>query len=83
MQLNLKAPVLALASGEILALDDIEGVSIKARVGTLWITQEGAYEDVVLGPGEHFVVKRPGRTVIQAVEPAWISIREQTEVTYH
>jgi hypothetical protein len=77
MELRLKTPVVALQAGEVLTLDDVEGASIKARCGTLWITQEGDLEDVVLREGEHFVVRHPGRTLVQAFDPAWVSIREE------
>ena len=83
MELNLKRPVVALAAGDVLALDDIEGASIKVRCGTLWITQEGDPQDVVLQAGERFVVRRAGRTLIQAFDPAWVSIREAANVQYH
>jgi hypothetical protein len=83
MELALNAPVFALESGEVLALDNVEGARIKARCGTLWITQEGDPEDVVLRAGEHFVVRLPGRTVIQAVDAAWVSIRETGALNFH
>ena len=83
MELNLKSPVVALAAGEVLALDNIEGSSIKARCGTLWITQEGDYTDVVLNAGERFIVRNPGRTVVQAFDAAWVSIREVANVHYN
>ncbi len=76
MNLNLKTPVVALKEGEVLALDDAAGTSIKARCGSVWITEEGETKDFVIGPGESRVVKRPGRTLVQALKPSWISIRE-------
>jgi hypothetical protein len=82
MRLNLKTPVVALDAGQVLSLDDAEGKSILARSGTVWITEEGGHKDHVVGPGDSLVIARPGRTVVQALRPAWISIenRGQTSV---
>ena len=38
MHLDLESPVLALEPGEVITLDDARGVTIKARLGTLWVT---------------------------------------------
>jgi hypothetical protein len=74
MQLQMKSPVVALAAGEVLTLDDAEGTRIVSRSGTVWITEEGSRKDHIVGPGDAIVIARPGRTVVQALHPAWISI---------
>ena len=74
MQLDIKAPVLALAAGQVLTLDDAEGLRILSRAGTVWITEEGSRKDHIVGPGDTLVLARPGRTVVQALDSAWISI---------
>ncbi|QJR14068.1 DUF2917 domain-containing protein [Usitatibacter palustris] len=76
MELHLKAPLIALAPGEVIALDDVAGATIKPTRGTVWITEEGDTADFVLRPGERRVVQNEGRTVVQAIDCAWISIRE-------
>jgi uncharacterized protein with PhoU and TrkA domain len=76
MQLNVKAPVLALAAGQILTLDDAEGLRILARSGTVWVTEEGSPDDHIVGPGDTLIVAHPGRTLVQAIDPAWISLAE-------
>jgi hypothetical protein len=76
MQLNVKAPVLALAAGQILTLDDAEGLRILARSGTVWVTEEGNPDDHIVGPGDTLIVAHPGRTLVQAIDPAWISLAE-------
>lgn len=76
MQITLTSPLLALAAGQLLALDDVAGACIRPRRGTVWITEEGRLEDAVVRPGEAHCVERQGRTLIQAFDPAWISIRE-------
>jgi len=76
MQLNMNAPVLALEAGQVLSLDDAKGMRIRARLGTVWITQEGSRKDHIVGPGDSLVVARAGRTVVQALQAAWISIAD-------
>jgi hypothetical protein len=74
MQLNLRSPELTLQAGQVLTLDDAQGVRILSRSGTVWITQEGSPKDQIVGPGDAIVVARNGRTVVQALKTAWISI---------
>ena len=76
MDLYLEAPAFTLEMGEVLSLDDAEGVRIQARTGTVWVTEEDDVEDHIIGPGDDLVIAKPGRTVVQALAPASISIRE-------
>jgi hypothetical protein len=76
MEFNLKAPVIALNAGQVLTLDDAAGTRILSRCGTVWITEEDDARDHIVGPGDALIVARGGRTVIQALQPAWISLRE-------
>lgn len=76
MQLNVKAPLLALDAGQVLTLDDAEGLRILARRRTVWVTEEGNPDDHIVSPGETLIVARPGRTLIQALDCAWISLAE-------
>jgi hypothetical protein len=74
MQVNLRSPELALETGQVLTLDDARGVRILSRTGIVWVTQEGSTKDHIVGPGDAIVVARNGRTVVQALRSAWISI---------
>jgi hypothetical protein len=76
MELNIKAPVIALKAGQVLTLDDAAGTRILSRSGTVWITEEDDGNDHIVGPGDALIVARGGRTVIQALQPAWISLAE-------
>jgi len=76
MELLVKAPVLDLQEGQVVTLVDAEGTAIAARRGVLWITEEGDRDDHVVHEGEAFVVAHAGRTVVQALGPARIAIRE-------
>ena len=76
MQLQLARPVIALEAGEVVSLDDAQGTRILARTGTVWVTEEGETRDHVVDAGDTLIVARPGRTVLQALEPAWISLAD-------
>lgn len=75
MELNIKRPVLSLEAGQVVTLDDAAGHLITARSGTVWITEEGSRKDYIVGPGEGRVVGNDGRTVVQALQSAWVSIQ--------
>ena len=76
MQLNLSSSRVALESGQVLTLDDAEGVHIRPRAAKVWVTEEGDCSDFVVSPGEDFVVQRTGRTVVQAIDSTWVDLEE-------
>ena len=75
MQLETNAPLLILQAGEVVALNDAAGTRVQARCGTVWVTEENDPNDHIVGPGDSFVLARGGRTVIQALQSAWISLQ--------
>lgn len=77
MNLALEAPVLSLGAGQLVTLDDACGTRISSRSGTVWITEEGEPRDFVVGPGDAFLVTRPGRTLVQAMDAALVSLRDE------
>ena len=52
-----------------------DGTRISARLGALWVTCEDSRKDVILAPGESVVVTRGGRTVVQALQPAFMTLQ--------
>ena len=74
MQLDLASPLFALEPGQVVSLDDARGTCIRARCGAVWVTEEGSAKDHIVSPGKSHVVTRAGRTVVQALEPAWIAL---------
>jgi hypothetical protein len=42
----------------------------------VWVTEEGDLEDHIVDAGDVLIVAHPGRTVVQALAPAWISLGE-------
>ncbi len=76
MNIQLRTPLLALEPGQVVTLDDAQGTRIVARSGTVWVTEEGEARDHIVAPGDALVVARPGRTVVQALQAAWISLAD-------
>lgn len=74
MQLELASPLFALEPGQVVSLDDARGTCIRARYGAVWVTEEGSDKDHIVPAGNSHVVSRAGRTVVQALEPAWIAL---------
>jgi len=55
-----------LATRETVTLPDAAGAVLRLRRGTVWITQEGDPQDVVLRDGDTWAVERDGLTVVEA-----------------
>ena len=58
--------VVSLAAREAITLPDVRGATLRVTQGTLWLTQEGDPNDVVLRTGDNFVVEADGDTVVEA-----------------
>ena len=59
-----------LARNGLLGIDDGRGLRLRVASGAVWLTQQDDGRDVVLLEGESFLIDRPGRTVVQALDPA-------------
>jgi hypothetical protein len=68
-----------LARDGVLGIDDGRGLRLRVAAGAVWLTQQGDGRDVVLRAGESFVIDRPGRTVVQALDPAELSLNAAGE----
>jgi len=66
-----------LARGEAVPVRDAAGRTLHAHEGHVWITEEAAAADVVLGAGESFRFARRGLAVVEALSDASISIQFQ------
>ena len=66
-----KATEVRLGYREIYQQDgDLRGVKIISMEGQVWVTQPGDPDDHTLGPGECFTINRPGRVVVQGMNPS-------------
>jgi hypothetical protein len=75
MELHINAPVLSLETGQVVTLDNAAGRRISARDGLLWVTEEGSAKDHIVRPGDAHIVRRAGRTVVQALKKTWVAIQ--------
>jgi DUF2917 family protein len=66
--------VIRLAAREAITLPDVRGATLRITRGTLWLTQEHDRGDVVLRPGDHFVVESDGKTVVEAQDDATFAV---------
>lgn len=63
--------VVSLASREAISLPGIRGATLRVTQGTLWLTQEEEERrDIVLRPGDNWVVEYNGNTVVEAQNDA-------------
>ncbi len=58
---------LTLQPGSAIALDTASGTRLVCVDGLLWLTQDGAVEDLVLGASQSWTARRTGRIVVQAL----------------
>ena len=63
-----------LARGQIVSLRGAAGHTVRARKGTVWITEENALGDVMLEHGQSFRISRTGLTVVEAFSDASLTV---------
>lgn len=74
MQIEISSSTLTLSPSGVLAVQDGAGTRVLCRTGSLWVTQEGEVKDSVVRPGEVLTIRRPGRTVISALETSTLML---------
>jgi hypothetical protein len=67
-------PTIDLQQGGVVRLREGRGITVTARAGAVWITEQDNPRDVVLTPGQSFTLARPGVALVQAVRDASISL---------
>ena len=80
MKIEFSSSGVLLAKGQTLNLPDAAGVRVASQSGVVWITQDGDPRDIVLAPGESVVLERSTPTIVQAFEPALITIADPKPV---
>lgn len=53
--------------GGVIRLRDGEGTAVRCVAGAIWITLEQDERDIVLKPGENFVIDRGGLSLVCAI----------------
>ncbi len=77
MNLSLQYARIALERRGSIHLLDAAGVRIACRSGVVWITQHHDTRDIVLHAGETLEIDRCGVTIVQATEPARLTLEER------
>jgi hypothetical protein len=66
---------LRLNTGELLNIGDGEGCTVLCLEGCAWITQSDDQRDIVVNPGEAFVLDKPGLALVcAAAGPAEVAV---------
>lgn len=76
MKLELGTSRVGLEQDQLISMRDAAGVRVACLDGTLWITQEQRSEDVLLEPGESFVIDNPGLTLVTALRTSDLRVTE-------
>jgi len=61
-----------LARRALLSLEGGSGQGVGVFGGSVWITEEGLFDDHVLGPGESMVLRRPGLVIVEALQDSQV-----------
>lgn len=65
---------LDLEAGELLRMRDAQGTTVRVNRGLLWLTQHRDTRDIVLGPGDAWMVEQRGLTLVQAQRGSAVTI---------
>jgi len=68
-----------LATGETLRLVDPHAVYVHVAQGDVWITEEGAADDIVLAESEGFRLTRRGTAIVEAMTPTVVLLTSPRE----
>jgi Protein of unknown function (DUF2917) len=64
-----------LNTGQLLDINDGEGLTVECLEGAVWITQSNDPRDTVLNAGQSFVLDRPGLALVCAASgPAMVAV---------
>ena len=67
-----------------LPIENGAGLEVKCLRGTLWITQSGDPEDIIIDSGESFKLDRPGLSLVDALlDPALLVVHPGTVNAQH
>jgi hypothetical protein len=64
----------SLRNGEVVALPDVRGATLRVTSGALWLTEERQRSDVMLRAGDNYLVEFDGKTVVEGRDGARFTI---------
>jgi hypothetical protein len=79
MHIELENSTLTLVRDGLIALRDAQGTHVACLTGALWITEDHEHGDIILEAGQSFTVRRPGLTLVMALQPASLRLSEQRD----
>lgn len=79
MNVKTKYMSMLLSRREGVQLIDGIGTIITCSSGGIWITQHRDNRDIVIGPGESFVLDRPGLAIVQALAASSVALEEPVQ----
>lgn len=74
MELNPSGGAICLQRDQHIYFRDAAGWMVRARSGTVWITQDGDSRDIVLKSGQSFVMDRNGVALLTPLDKADICV---------
>ncbi|MCO5106124.1 MAG: DUF2917 domain-containing protein [Burkholderiaceae bacterium] len=77
MKLELDSPRIPLAAQALARLPDATSTRIVCEAGSVWITIDNDPRDIVLAPGQSFLVDRRAGALIYALEDACVRVVER------
>jgi hypothetical protein len=77
MNLALGLSSVGLERDQLIAIRDAKGIRVSCLDGALWITQEKMAADVLLEAGQSLVIDSPGLTLVMALRPSTLRLRER------
>lgn len=79
MHVDLDTSTLSLPRDGMIALRDAQGTRVACLSGALWVTEDHERGDTILEAGQNFTLRRPGLTLVMALQPASLQLKERRE----
>lgn len=74
--------LLTLGRDRLFVLRDAQGTRVFCLSGALWITEDERVTDLVLRPGEHFVVAHGGLVLLMGLESSTFRIMAKDDTSF-
>lgn len=79
MRFNSGTILVHLGHRELLCVEVGRALSVQCLEASVWITQHGGCEDLIVEPGSGVTLARPGLAVIQALKAGRVCLRTLAE----
>lgn len=79
MKIKLHPAQICLSGNQTLEIEEPGGCRLVCRSGSVWITQDGDYRDIILDEGDTLAFDQPGTVLVNAFRAAMISVEASHE----